>query len=199
MKPIGTSGRAVDFLGTRTGAIYARNMLARRCVWAHRESPENSSESRCRCTTQQELNYNDLDARAEDGGKLPSSGERERRRRRGRKLVGEIAEWVFFFCFFFEFQLRPHLPEEGRRHRKKKKTAIASWSMWEIERYCRRHWLETLTFPRSGRDKRLTRLTEGVNAVSEGRVWKTQPFFPVRINSLGGSWERDKSPQQIRS
>ena len=125
------------------------------------------------------------------------AAERERRRRRGRKLVGEIAEGFFSVSFLSSNSV--HIYRRREDGTGKKKTAIASWSMWEIERYCRRHWLETLTFPRSGRDKRLTRLTEGVNTVSEGRVWKTQPFFPIRINSLGGSWERDKSPQQIRS
>ena len=73
-----------------------------------------------RCTTQQELNYNDLDARAEDGGKLPSRGEREREK---KKKVGwrDRGGFVFFFLFSFLSSNSVHIyrsREDGKEEKK---------------------------------------------------------------------------------
>lgn len=108
--------------------------------------------------------------------------------------------------------LMPERREERERERERRKfaertaeTAVRIYPNWSLLNLCerlkrsgRRNGLEKLTFPCSSPDKPLAWLTEGVKPYPKG-VWKSQPFFPVRINSLGGSWERDKSPQQIRS
>lgn len=60
MKLIGTSDHTVDFW-ERVPVPFTHGTCSRELRFgAPRASLENSSESRCWCTTQQELNYNDL-------------------------------------------------------------------------------------------------------------------------------------------